>query len=67
MYAMYAMHLKLPFFIRFPKIEEKLPLLFNAGEPGTMSLYIKITIYNSSYKQQLVFFLNLYMNITLIV
>jgi hypothetical protein len=30
----------LPFFKRFPKIEEKLPLLFNAGEPGTMSLYI---------------------------
>lgn len=34
----YFMFKLLPFFKRFPNIDEKFPMLFNAGDPGTMRL-----------------------------
>lgn len=36
----------LPFFKRFPNMDEKFPVLFNAGEPGTISLKITFSILN---------------------
>lgn len=39
----------LPFFKRFPNIDEKFPVLFKVGDPGTISLlknlFDKVIIY----------------------